>query len=112
MALTQQEIDKIDQSIDEFLGTLGEFHSYVQLFRDLSSASYRLRERFTRQRLLAVNTLLSSIREEIEFFFGLTTDLEVKTAIELITTNVEGRDCREFIADSRPDRDGYDGYSS
>ena len=112
MTLTQQEIDEIDRTIDNLLATLEETHGFVQLIRDLNSKTYDLHERFTRQRQLAVNTLFSSIKEEIETYFDLTTDQEVKTAIELLTTNIECRDSDQFIADSRPEQDGYESYES
>ena len=105
MTRTQQEIEQI---ADDFLRTLDYDHGFVQLIRDLGHETYHLRERFTRQRQLAVNTLFSSIKEELEFYIDLTTDQEVKIAIELLTTNIECCDSDRFIADSRPECDGYD----
>ena len=112
MTRTQQEIDEIDQTIDDLLVILGETHGFVQLIRDLNSKTYDLHERFTQQRQLAVNTLFSSINEELEFYIGLTADQEVKIAIELLTTSIECWDSDRFIADSLPEQDGYDSYSS
>ena len=112
MTLTQQEIDEIDQTIDDLLATLGETHGFVQLIRDLNSKTYDLHERFTRQRQLAVNTLYSSVKEELEFYTGLTADREVEIAIELLTTSIQCLDAEKFIADSLPEQDGYDSYSS
>ena len=121
--LTRQEIREIT---DEFLGTLEHDHGFVQLIRDLEHENYHLRENLShlrqrltrqrqlavRQRQLAVNTLYSSVKEELEFYTGLTADQEVEIAIELLTTSIECWDSDRFIADSLPEQDGYDSYSS
>jgi len=114
--LTKQEIREIT---DEFLGTLDYDHGFVQLIRDLDHENYHLRQRLThlcqrltRQQQLAVNTLYSSVKEELEFYTGLTADREVEILIELLTTSIECWDSDRFIADSLPEQDGYDSYSS
>ena len=121
--LTRQEIREIT---DVVLGPLEYDHSFVQLIRDLEHENYHLgehlthlRQRLTRQRQLAVrqqqlavNTLYSSVKEELEFYTDLTADREVEIAIELLTTSIQCLDAEKFIADSLPEQDGYDSYSS
>ena len=104
MTRTQQEIEQI---ADDFLRTLDHDHGFVQLIRDLDHKTYRLRERFTRQRQLDVNTLVSRIKDELTFYIGLEQDQELEIAIEKLTEHIEYCDCQKFIADSLPECDGY-----
>ena len=102
MTLTQQELDEIDRQINDFIGNLEENHGFIQLIRDHSTETYHLQQRFTRQRQLAVNSLFTTIKEELQFYTDLTTDQEVETAIEIIPTNIECQDAFEHY-----DSDNY-----
>ena len=103
---------EIEWLTNDLIQTLDHDHGIVQLIRDLAHETYHLRNRATRQRRLKVNTLLSSLKEELTDYTGLEQDQELEIAIELLTEHIVYCDYQKDIANSLPDCNGYDGYSS